>query len=67
MHGPLRVTLHIHPPDNRKRDIDNVIKIILDSLQCARVYVDDHQVQELHVYRIADRGNYVTVDIVELE
>lgn len=52
MQGLLRVSLLIHPPDNRRRDLDNTLKAILDSLQYAEVYTDDWQVRQL----IAEMG-----------
>ena len=39
------------PPDNRRRDVDNWPKAILDSLQYAGVYEDDSQIDDLHIYR----------------
>lgn len=53
--GTLSVSLHLHPPDNRLRDVDNVIKSTLDALQHAGVYETDNHVAELHVYRMAPR------------
>jgi crossover junction endodeoxyribonuclease RusA len=51
MDGRLSITLHIFPPDKRRRDVDNVLKAILDSLQHANVYADDSQIDEIHVFR----------------
>lgn len=45
----LQITLH--PPDKRRRDIDNSCKAILDSLQKAGVFLDDSQVDRLFVER----------------
>ena len=41
----LRVNLY--PPDNRRRDIDNVLKALLDSLVHAHVIKDDSQICRL--------------------
>jgi len=49
--GPVMLRLAIYPPDKRRRDIDNVLKAILDALQHAGVYKDDSQVVELHVVK----------------
>ncbi len=47
--GPLEVQVEIHPPDNRRRDIDNVQKALLDALQHGRAYVDDSQIVKLSI------------------
>ena len=43
----LRVTLFIFPPDERKRDLDNLGKVILDSLEKNEVYENDSQIDLL--------------------
>lgn len=47
MSGPLDVELDLHPPDKRRRDVDNVLKSLLDSLQHGRLYHDDSQIVRL--------------------
>ncbi len=47
----LSVTVNIFPPDKRKRDIDNILKCILDSLEYANVYENDNQIDMLTVIR----------------
>ena len=49
--GAVAVELAVIPPDNRKRDIDNVSKPILDILTRAAVWVDDSQVNKLTITR----------------
>ena len=46
---PLIVSITITPPDERKRDIDNLFKILFDSLTDAGFWEDDSYVRELHV------------------
>jgi len=41
------------PPDRRRRDLDNLLKAILDALVKAHIVQDDHQVAELHLVRRA--------------
>jgi crossover junction endodeoxyribonuclease RusA len=48
---PLEVTVLVYPPDKRKRDIDNILKALLDSMQKANVYQDDSQICKLTVTR----------------
>lgn len=50
--GPLTVTVILAPPDNRKRDIDNPVKALLDALGKAGVYGDDSQIDSLVVKRV---------------
>lgn len=38
----------MYPPDNRKRDLDNALKVLFDSFEMAGVYEDDSQIKELH-------------------
>ena len=48
--GPLEMTVSLHPPTNARRDVDNILKAMLDALQHAGLYADDSQVKALHVY-----------------
>jgi crossover junction endodeoxyribonuclease RusA len=48
--GRVSVTMVLHPPDKRKRDIDNTTKATLDALQ-GYAYADDSQVDILVVQR----------------
>lgn len=45
----VRIRMHVEcfPPDKRRRDLDNLGKSLLDSLQHANVYVDDSQIDYL--------------------
>lgn len=58
---PLKLHIKMFPPDKRKRDIDNVLKIILDSLQFANVYYDDSQIVKLYIEKceIVENGMIV--------
>lgn len=48
MAGPLHVEIVIHPPDRRCRDIDNILKALLDALQHGGAYHDDSQIVRLY-------------------
>ena len=45
--GPVSLEIILHPPDRRKRDLDNCLKSILDSLQHGGAYYDDNQVKKI--------------------
>lgn len=47
----LAVTINVYPPDKRKRDLDNILKGLIDALQYARVFQDDSQIDMLTVIR----------------
>lgn len=49
--GKVRVTVDLHPPCNRRRDLDNFAgKALYDALTHANVWMDDSQVKESHNY-----------------
>lgn len=47
----LQVSITAYPPDRRRRDIDNLLKCTLDSLEHAKVFNDDSQVDKLYIER----------------
>lgn len=47
----IEMRVWVYPPDKRKRDLDGILKVLLDSLERAQVYDDDYQVQRLMVIR----------------
>lgn len=51
--GKARLEVHIQafPPDRRKRDLDNIQKVLLDSLQAAGLFDDDEQIDYLSILR----------------
>jgi len=71
--GAVEIAVRVWPPDNRKRDLDNVLKALLDALEASRVYADDSQIDRLVVERRPVlKGGQVTVHLwpllpVELE
>lgn len=64
----LSMTIWVYPPDKRKRDISNIIKIVEDSLQDAGVYDNDFNIDILLVQRgaITKGGKLlVMIDILD--
>jgi crossover junction endodeoxyribonuclease RusA len=59
----LNIKIDLYPPDKRKRDIDNMLKPLLDSLQNAGIIFDDAQFDKLCVERHYDYDGYITVTI----
>lgn len=49
LEGDLALTVHLYPPDRRRRDADNCLKCLQDSLVHAGALRDDSQVKVLHV------------------
>ena len=53
--APLVVTAYIYFGTKRRQDIDNFNKLFFDALS-GIVWVDDSQVQELHLYKFYDKA-----------
>lgn len=70
-HKPLedevRVTILLFPPTNRKYDVDNRVKPILDALTKAGVWEDDSQVRTLTVSKCFRRDDEEPEAIVTIE
>lgn len=64
--GRLQIQVDVYPPDNRERDLDNLWKSLLDSLQHAGVYYKDSQIDKETMERMSVRpGGAVVVRIGE--
>lgn len=60
--GPVALVIYVHAPDARKRDIDNLLKALLDALQHAGLFADDYQVARLTI----ERGEIVAGGLVRV-
>ena len=67
--GSVAVMIWACPPDRRRRDLDNILKPLLDALQHAGCYRDDSQIDDLHVTRMPEKppAGTVTVTIDGME
>ena len=64
----LSIAITMHPPDRRRRDLDNVLKCLLDSLQHAGLFKDDSQIDKLSIERGERiKGGMLNVKITALE
>lgn len=62
----LHLTLIAHPPDKRKRDLDNLLKVLLDALQASGLFEDDFQIKTMYLEMACPDSNkkgYVRVNI----
>lgn len=68
LRGRLKVKIFAYPGDERKRDLDNLLKSLLDALGTkmnkkkdvvltACVYEDDSQIDDLHIVRLDKNKN----------
>ena len=63
---PLFMEVYLFPPDNRKRDLDNYMKGLLDALTEAGIWADDSLINQLHIYRgVTVKPGSVRVEIAE--
>jgi crossover junction endodeoxyribonuclease RusA len=68
MDGRVAVFVRAFMPDNRRRDIMNLEKILSDSLTSAGVWLDDSQIDDFRIVRGAvEKGGRVEVVITEIQ
>lgn len=69
--GPVSVALQFFYPDKRRRDLDNLLKVLLDALTGAGIWQDDSQVKHIEATvatnQSEDRRGLVHIHIEELE
>lgn len=68
LEGRVSLFAAIYPADRRRQDIDNRAKSLQDALTHAGVWLDDEQIDDLHLVRKeVIKGGMVKVVITELE
>ena len=48
-HEKLALQIIVYPPNKRRRDLDNLLKALLDALQAAGVFHDDAAIKDLRI------------------
>jgi len=65
--GKIKLTIEAWRPDNRKRDLDNLLKAPLDALTHAGVYEDDQLIVDLRIFWAEDQAGKLKIQIEEIE
>lgn len=63
---PVIVMIEAFRPDNRRRDLDNLLKAVLDGLAHAGVFEDDSLIHDLRIFWSPNIGGMVKVKIREM-
>lgn len=67
MEGRIALFVAIHPANRCRQDIDNRIKSLADALTHAGVWLDDSQIDDLHIVRReVIKGGLIKVVITEI-
>jgi len=64
--GKLCVVIEAFRPDNRRRDLDNLLKAVLDGCTHAGVWEDDSNIVDLRIYWADTIGGMLKVKVSEL-
>mgnify|MGYP003650909037 CR=1 FL=1 len=63
--GKLVVEIEAWRPDNRRRDLDNLLKAVLDGLTHAGVWDDDSNIVDLRIYWAEHIGGMLKIKVRE--
>lgn len=64
--NPVKVIVRIYPPDRRRRDSGNIIKVVYDALTRAGFWADDSLVKEEHIYWGEPfNGGYINLEVTD--
>ena len=68
MEGRLKVFIEAFPPDKRRRDLDNMLKAVLDALEHAKIYENDSQIDDLRIVRMpSGKPGKVVISVEEID
>jgi len=67
LEGDLTMDIVVAHPDRIKRDLDNLLKGLLDAMQHAKIYRDDNQIVDFRIskHEKAVKGGEVRVNVFE--
>jgi crossover junction endodeoxyribonuclease RusA len=65
--GKIKMTIEAWRPDERRRDLDNLLKAPLDALTHAGVYVDDHLIVDLRIFWADGKGGRIKIKVEEIK
>ena len=63
MAGAVSVDIEAFMPDRRRRDLDNLLKGLLDALTHAGLWLDDSQIVDLRIRKAPVIGGMVKVEV----
>jgi crossover junction endodeoxyribonuclease RusA len=61
----IKVTIEAWRPDNRRRDLDNLLKAALDGCTHAGVWIDDSDIVDLRIYWSKEKAGILKLKIEE--
>jgi crossover junction endodeoxyribonuclease RusA len=61
--GPIKMEIVAYRPDNRKRDLDNLLKAALDGMAKGLIYEDDAQIKDLSIRWAETIGGMLKIKI----
>lgn len=64
--GSVYVVIEAFRPDNRVRDLDNLLKASLDGLAHSGVFLDDSQIQDLRIFWAKEKGGKLMISVGRL-
>lgn len=65
LQGDLSVDIEAFMPDRRRRDLDNILKALLDAITHAGVWMDDSQIVDLRIRKAKTIAGMVKVKILQ--
>ncbi len=67
MLGRIGLQIEAYPPDKRIRDLDNTLKVLIDSLKETGVFKDDSQIDKICITRLEpSKPGHLKISISEI-